>query len=211
MKRIAPILLALALASACNSTDPFLYRAFLMGNPNLDGSLKGDDGITYVFNELPDWSGAKRVVALLDVLKDLGDSTCQARLQSFSVPIFKQPVVVEGQMPDSLGTESIFVSDVWFSGGCLNMSNVINVKTDGSGKHLINLAYDKAQSSEDTLKFIVKHNYPEGYEDGCTVYEYVFYSSFPLSGLMPERDSTVLKISWEWNGSPASIAGKVKI
>lgn len=211
MKRIVPFLLTLALAAACNTTDSFQYRLFTMGYPKSDGSLLGDDGYKYVFNELPEWNGAKRVVAILDVMKDLGDSTFQATLQSFTTPLYKQPVVVEGEMPDSLGSHPILVSDIWYAGGCLNMSNVMYVRTDGNGKHIINLAFDKGKSTQDTLKFIVKHNYASGFEEGEVEYEYGFYSSFPITALMPKRDSTVIKVSWMWKEGESSTSGKVKI
>ena len=91
------------------------------------------------------------------------------------------------------------------------MYNVINVKTDGSGKHIINLAFDKTRSTADTLKFTLKHRDPVGLQDGDTVYEYGFYSSFPIRDFMPRRDSTVVQVCWTWKGDSSSAAGKVKI
>ena len=210
MRKFA-LMLALVLASACNSTDPFQYRVFTMGFPRTDGSLRGDDGYTYVFNDLPEWNGAKRVVAVLDVVKALGDSTLQANLQSFAVPLYKKPVVVEGEMPDSLGNEAIRLVDVWYAGGCLNMSNSIYVRADGTDKHGIDLAFDQAGSSKDTVKFVLKHRYLSGKEEGAVLTEYGFYSSFPISDLMPKADSTVIKVSWEWDGEAKGTSGKVRI
>ena len=211
MKKIIPLLLAFAIFSSCDELDPYLYRVFTMGNPQADGSLLGDDGVTYVFKDIPDWNDAKRVVAIMDVTKEVNEYRKEALLQSYTTPLSRKPVVVEGAMPDSLGTDPVMVSDAWYAGGYLNMSNVISVRSDGSGKHVINLAFDKGNSTPDTMLFYMKHNYVEGKDEVIPHNDYGFYSSFPLSGLMPERDSTVIKICWNWDGTDTAITGKVKI
>ncbi|MBR4810021.1 MAG: hypothetical protein IK031_07055 [Bacteroidales bacterium] len=212
MKRtIRLLLLAAALLTACNNPDPFQYRVFTMGFPNPDGSLFGDDGNTYFFEEKTDWNGAERVVAIFDVLKSVADSTYQARLQSYLVPLYKKPVVYKGELPDSLGAFPIRISDAWYGGRCINMYNVISVREDGAGLHRINLAFDEEASVADTLYFTLTHNFAEGAEETLALVDYGFYTSFNLDGLLPERDSIAIKIDWSWDGNSSSSAGKVKI
>lgn len=216
MKRLFLFLLAVAAFVSCLDQDPFLYRLVTFGYTGSDGSLVADDGMKYVFPAgVPDegWGDSRRVVAVIDVVEAVSDSIFNARLQQYVVPVFKDPVVLtDPEVPDSLGTGDVAVTSVWYSGGCLNMSNAIRI-ADGekAGSHVINLMADLRNPVQDTIKFELHHR---SELDGSPIEpasSYTFYSSFPVSSLMPKRDSVVLKVSWIWEGQPASVSGKVKI
>ncbi len=216
MKRLFIFLLAIAAAVSCIDKEPFLYRIVTFGYVGSDGSLLADDGIKYVFPAgIPDeaWSKAPRVVAVIDATEQIADSTYNARLQQYMVPLYKAPVVLtDPQVPDSLGTADIAVSSVWYSGGCLNMTNVIRaIDGEKAGNHVINLMADMRGDSQDTLRFEVHHRTVLEEAPTELSHDYSFYSSFPIASLMPKRDSAVLKVSWTWEGKPASVSGKVKI
>ncbi|MBO4476205.1 MAG: hypothetical protein J5737_05760 [Bacteroidales bacterium] len=215
MKRLFAFILALTAFSACIDQDPFLYRIVTFGFPQEDGSLLADDGIRYILNSTAtdfDWARLPRVIAVLDVTEAVSDSTYKARLQQYTTPVYKEPVVVsEGELPDTLGTDDILVSDVWYSGGCLNMMNVIELQQNDTGGHMISLVADCREESPDTLKFEIHHKSNQAYTPADMLSDYSFYSSFPVKSLMPKRDSVIIKVSWTWNGEPASASGKIKL
>lgn len=216
MKRLLTFLLALATLASCMDREPFLYRVVTFGFTRSDGSLIADDGIRYIFPSTvkgDDWGDGRRVVAVIDVSEAVSENTYKARLQQYTTPLFKDPVVLtDPEVPDTLGTEDIAVGDVWYAGGCLNMMNVIKlVEGEGNGNHVINLMADMRNPVEDTIKFEVHHRSELDSSPTDFTYDYSFYSSFPVSSLMPGRDSVVVKVSWTWDGAPASVSGKVKI
>ena len=215
MKRFLLIILAAAALASCTKPEPFLYRVIAFGYPQADMSLLADDGMKYIFPDAAadfDWSGAKRVFAVFDVTKSVSDSVYQATLNRYSVPLYKEPVLVDGpDKADSLGKADIKVSDIWYSGGCLNMINVIKVLASGEDKHTVNLVTRKKQLDKDTLRFELRHLPDPEPVEGDAVTDYTFYSTFPLGNVMPEGESIVLKVDWTWEGQARSFSGKVKI
>lgn len=213
MKRLILLLMAVAAAS-CIKTDPFLYRVITFGYPRENMDLLADDGVRYVFPKAEagfDWNGAKRVYAVIDVTKALSDSVYEARLDSYKIPLFKEPVVVDGpDQADALGTADIKVNDIWYSGGCLNMVNVIRVLASGDDKHTVNLVVKSKQIAGDTVRFEMRHLPDPPAGDGDSITDYTFYSSFPLKGVLEEGEH-IIKVSWNWEGAARSFSGKVKI
>lgn len=213
MKRLLPIILA-AVALSCTNPTPFLYRVVTFGNPQEDLSLLADDGRRYVFPNAAndfDWNGAKRVFAVFDVTKAVSDSVYEAILNNFSIPLFKAPMVVSGpDKADTLGTADINVSDIWYSGGCLNMINSIKVLASGEDKHTVNLVTYSKQLSRDTVNFEMRHLPDPPATAGDAISNYNFYSTFPLKDVLAEGEH-IIKVSWNWEGASRSFTGKVKI
>lgn len=213
MKRLLLIFLVAA-AVSCAKTDPILYRVITFGYPN-GRSLLADDGMLYRFPTAAstfNWKEAERVFAVFDVTRAVSDSVFEAKLINYSVPLYKEPAVVNGQEEaDALGTSGIKVADIWYSGGCLNMINVIKVVEGGKEQHFINLAKDSGQPDGDTLKLSLHHRPEPAPPDDDTLTDYTFYSSFPLKDILPGSGSTVIKVSWNWDGEDCSSGGAVKI
>ncbi len=213
MKRLIPFLLAVSALASCDMLDPFLYRVVTFGYPQSDNSFLGDDGYRYVFGSSGvDWQGLPRAVAVIDVSKEVSDTQREGKLVQFFTTMYKNPVVVTTpEIPDSLGNREINVSDVWYSGGCLNMYNVIRTPENGAGTHVVNLVVDKREPVTDTLRLLLRHRFDTSDPVSDVTRNYDFYSSFPLEKEMPERDSVVLKVSWTWDGKEYSTSGKVGI
>ncbi|MBR4826440.1 MAG: hypothetical protein IKZ91_00970 [Bacteroidales bacterium] len=213
MKRILPLVLLLLASAACLDDEPFLYRIILMGTPKANGTLLGDDGNTYSFPDATEfsWTKAPRLVTTLDVREKTGENEYSATMLEWKLPLYKNPVeLTSGEVPDSLGIDEISVADIWYAGGCLNMLNVIKVVL-GSGEHRVDLMLDSREPYNDTLHFEIKHNYKDRDLYGAGNTDYVFYSSFPITQYMPQKDSTVLEVKWRWDGQDGVKCGKVKI
>ncbi len=214
MKRLFTIAAALLLLAACTDFEPFLYQCAVMGYTRTANTIKGDDGCIYSFDfDMIEnsWDTGTRVFVLMDVTEAVSDSVFKATNASFIYPLYKDPIVLEaGEIPDTLGTDGILMSDGWYSGGCLNMANRINV-VEGVGYHRINLLVDKREEDSDTLRMQLFHRWVDAVESvTASASGYSFYSSFPIRQYLPEKDSVVLKISWTWDGEASSLEAKVK-
>jgi len=209
MKRIlVPFILAILATVSCESLDPFLYRVAMFGYPQSDGSFLADDGVKYVFSS-GEIESTPRAFAVLDVTKEFDDGSKEARLVQYSIPLYKEPVVVTSvEIPDTLGTSEVGVLDAFYSGGCLNMLNVISVRSEGGDNHHINLMVD-AREVSDTLRLVLKHRASWGTGDQHSHKDFRFYSSFPIESLLPEKDSVIVKLSWEWEEEAGSMVSKV--
>lgn len=212
MKRILSILLAAAALSACLDVEPFLYRCLTMGFVKADGTFRADDGRIYTFGDfMPDWNPGDRVLVVMDVKEAVNDSVYKASNMSYSYPLHKKPVVVTAgnAEPDTLGLEEICPSDLWYSGGYLNLSARIKI-IEEAGRDFVNLMVDKRKESSDTLSVILKHRSDYDTGGGAYFIEYPFYATFPIREYMPAKDSVVLKVSWFWNGKSDSVTAKVE-
>ena len=205
------IALAAALACSCNNdSEPFLYRASMMGFLMEDGSFQGDDGHTYIFSNVESgysWQDAERLMAVFDVSSELpGTNSYSARLLAYDFPLYKPAFVGETpEVVDSLGTDPILYEDGWYSGGCLNM---INTFTHGASdvRHTVSLLVKEFPTSSDTLKVRLMHNASEDYGDLA----FTFYTSFPISEYLPDTGSRVLEIEWLWDEELHTVCKTVK-
>ena len=54
IKKLLPLMLMLSVLVSCNmDTEPFLYRGYMMGFLQDDGTFKGDDGRSYEIYFVP--------------------------------------------------------------------------------------------------------------------------------------------------------------
>ena len=205
MKKFVPaVLLSLVLTIGCDELSPVLYRCYTMGYVQDDGALKADDGNVYVFSA-PEWTAGDRVYAVFDVISSLGDNHYKAQMLQCFTTLYKNPIVLDGKaVPDTLGTDGISIENVWLAGGCINMLNSVMDIQGAAGKHYVNLVADSAVTKGDTLRLRLyqRTDYPAEPLGEATPLR--FYSSFPVSDLIPEKEYFV-SLSWNWEGKDYNI------
>ena len=208
------LIFALAAVMACscnfNNSDPILYRASMMGFLQEDGSLKGDDGRTYVFTNLESgvsWKGAERLMAIFDVTAELvAGERYSARILAYDFPLYKPISFAETpEAADALGNDPIYYEDGWYSGGCLNMINTF-LHGNPDITHTVSLLVESLPTSSDTLAVSLKHDAKGDSGESA----FTFYSSFPISEYLPEGKSTVLTIKWLWDDEVHTVSKTIK-
>lgn len=208
MKRFIIIIAAVMLAAVCcKESNGMLYRTLVPGFMQDNGSMLADDGNTYLFNNptMPEaFLKAKRVVALMDVIDavDGQEKTFNAMMLEYALPVYKDPAECSTtEEIEALGKDPVNVTNIWYSGGCLNLQNVIMIGPDPEVKHTISLAMSPVTAESDTLHFTLCHDAAAdatlGDLDGLT--RYSFYSSFPIKDLLPETGSRVVELKWFWD------------
>jgi hypothetical protein len=196
---------AAALAAAsCQNDDTLAYNNMTMGNI-VDGKIVSDQGNTFNVVEQSlsgNYSESKRIMMLCDVLNETegGKDEYDIRLVSFANVLEKKAVTLEeAQEGDITVQDPIFIDQLWFSGGYINMMIRTHVKHGSNTKHLLNLVYSKNENGEYILNF--RHNaYGEvwtkenasnfGLSNGA-------YVSFPIADIIAE-DKAKLTIVWQW-------------
>lgn len=221
IKKLLPLMLVLSIFVSCDmDSEPFLYRGFMMGFLQEDGTFKGDDGRTYIFNNISagfDWKDAHRLFALFDVTEEMADGRYSANLLDYTFPLYKEPLKsTEVENPETIGPDPIDVEDAWFSGGCINMSNLFRYRADGEALHTVNLLVDLSKPVTDTLHLVVKHDAGSDRLDTdippAEYNLYQFYSSFPVASFFPEdKEAGVIEIKWTWEEGEKSMCNKVNL
>ena len=219
--KIRHLLLAAMLFALCGCKmdgDPILFRSALMGYLQEDGSFNGDDGRTYIFNNVSpndNLKGISRLMVLLDAKEKLEDGiTYYADLLEYEIPLYKEPFTgMTPELVDSLGTDPLHIDNIWFSGKCLNMMNTF-ISLDGNSKHSVDLLVKEFPMQSDTLKLMLMHNAGTDKvadtDDWSSGDSFSFYTSFPLENVMPEKGGFVLDLEWRWSGEVKNITHVIK-
>lgn len=221
IKKLLPLMLMLSVLVSCDmDTEPFLYRGYMMGFLQDDGTFKGDDGRTYVFSNIStgyDWQGATRLLALFDVTEEMSDGRYNSRLLECSVPLYKEPLKsTDLDISYKLNLDPVNVQDAWYSGGCINMYNSFRYRTDDKALHVVNLIVDLSRPVADTIHIRLRHDAGEDRLDPDAQpsdYDlFRFYSSFPVGSFFPEdKKEGVIEIKWLWEDGEKTLCNKVKL
>lgn len=169
-----------------------------------DGRLTSDQG--NIFNIVEQTCPGKvdtmhRVLVNCDILRQTEGTTNEYDIrlnQLFSV-LTKEAVTASSNPSDAtMGNDPIHLEDLWVSGGYINMSIIIPIKTGSVQKHLINLLFSDDETKDNTFKFTIRHNaYGEvlgaDNSDKMLVRQYV---SFPVSKLIGQ-DSAIIELHWK--------------
>ena len=231
MKKFAILLMVSVLAASCIKSEPFLCRSLVMGYFTGGGDLAVDGGLVFHIVKTQVNIEAKptdRVIALVDVMKQTGSSEKEydVKLLDYTLPICKEALVASEVTDwDAVGNDPVAPVERWCSGGHLNMRVLYFYKPSSKTVHTLNLVYDDAASTVDTLFFSLRHNaFGEtlGSDDVSEdeVAEDAVYASFPLAKYIPAgKDTVAVKISGTWyeaNGgwyseaaAPYSVVSKI--
>lgn len=207
MKKIVFAALAAITAAFCAVScidDPLIAgeQAFCTVR---DGKIYTDEGLTYNvvdWDSQAVWDTLKRVYIYCDVVKKVSDTEFDIHLLYFE-PMYLVPGVKLSECVDTLvGTDPIRFYQGWITGKESRYMNVRFTYMYYEKQHTVNMVYDDIASSEDTVKFQLRHNaYGETAES--TVGPYLTagqaFLSMPLDQYMPAgKDSVVVAVGYDW-------------
>ena len=189
-------------ATSCDKDNTLRYNNFTMGNI-VDGKFVSDQGHTFNVVEQT-CSGRldtlKRAIVLCDVLYQEEGGDYAVRLTNFQRVLAKSPVKSSETTDESILTQDpIILSDLWVSGGYINMRLTLPVKIDSNQPHIINLLFDDTDKTEGTYKFTLLHN--AGGEvlkndaSNNDMYLANAYVSFPITSIIPDEAAKIW-LSW---------------
>lgn len=202
-KTIFGIAAAIMALTSCAKDETLRYYNVTMGNV-VDGRFVSDQG--NIFNVTEQLCPEKidtmnRVLVNCDILRQTAGTTNEydVRLtQAFNV-LAKETVAASSNPSDeTLGNDPIHLENLWISGGYINMSIIIPVKTTGGRKHLINLVFSDDDIKDNTYRFTIRHNaYGEvlGLNNGDKMLVRQFVS-FPIAKLI-NKDSANIDLRWK--------------
>ena len=208
MKRLFSLtLLLLVLSAAGCKKDPVLYYNDISFVNATEGVYVSDAGVEYVIvenatdREIP---RNGRMIFACDILQKVRTGVFNVRLNGFSVPLVKDPVLSSGSPAD----DPVSIEGGWISGGYFNTLLGFYLDDASSVKHLINLEYTLPTESNDTLYLQLTHDalgeVPVNPADETDAYSYVrTYACFPLDGLLPSGTEVPVKVLWKWYDSAA--------
>lgn len=198
---IAATVLALGVVS-CKKDNTLYYNNMTMGNI-VNGRFVTDNGnILNVVEQNCEGKldTMKRAIVICDVLNETAgaEKEYDVRLNQLAPVLTKNPVAaIDATTGDIAVKDPIYIRDLWYSGGYLNMYIQVPIKQDSKVKHLINIVH--AVDEKGVYTFELRHNAfgelrndtdPKVYLGGCHV-------SFPILDVI-KKDSAKIKINWKW-------------
>lgn len=198
---IAAAAMALAAAS-CQKDDTLYYNNLTMGNI-VDGRFVSDQGNT--FNIVDQTCEGKldtmdRVITLCDVLNVTSgmEKEYDVRLRDYAPVLTKNAVKSEEAVSEEISvTDPIYIEQLWYSGGYINMLVKYPVDIKNQTKHLVNLVYSK--NEDGGYSFELRHNaFGEVREETeSTMFLAGGFVSFPIARLIG-KDKAKLIFKWKW-------------
>ena len=189
-------------AVSCQKDDTLYYDNLTMGNI-VDGRFVSDQGNT--FNIVDQTCEGKidtmdRVITLCDVLKATTgqEKEYDVRLRDYAHVLTKDAVKAEDAVSEEISvTDPIYIDQLWYSGGYINMLLKYPVDIKSQSKHLINLVYSIDEDGK--YNFELRHNaFGEVREETeSTMFLAGGYVSFPIARLIG-KESAKLVFSWKW-------------
>ena len=204
------IIAAVAALVSCKQDDTLQYNNVTMGNV-VNGTFTSDQG--NIFNVVEknctgNLESMDRAIIICDVLKKVEgtDNVYDIRLNHMAeVPTKAHVNKTTADADPVLSVEDpITFSNIWISGGYLNLYAVFETKSLGSiQKHHINLVLDEKESSAGKYVFILRHNSSgESFIHEATGIALVsdYAMSFPITDLIKENSAEItVKSKWYKN------------
>lgn len=191
----------LAFSTISCKKDSTLYNNLTMGNV-IDGRFVSDQG--NIFNIIEQTCGGridtmKRAIVVCDILNVTKGTANEydVRLNQLSKVLTKKPVHIDEAQGDIERRDPLNVSEVWYSGGYLNLCIQIPIKPGSKTRHLINLVYEK--NDDGSLAFDIRHNaFGDIMEGNSGAISFIgSYVSFPIKEII-DKDSDDIVITWKW-------------
>ena len=200
---ILGIAAAIMALTSCAKDDTLRYYNVTMGNV-IDGRFVSDQG--NIFNIVEQQCPEKidtmnRVLVNCDILRQTAGTTKEydVRLTQVFNVLSKETVAASSNPSnETLGNDPVHLEDVWISGGYINMSIIIPVKSTGERSHLINLVFSDDDIKDNTYRFTIRHNaYGEilGLNNDDKVLARCF-ASFPIAKLI-NQDAAKIDLRWK--------------
>lgn len=204
-RTITGIIAAMTLLTAvsCQKDDTLRYNNYTMGNI-VDGKFVSDQGNTFTVVEQNcpgKLDTMKRAIVLCDVLYQEADGSYAVRLNNMQKVLTKSPLMSSTTTDeDILKKDPLILSDMWISGGYINMKITIPVKVGSKTPHTLNLMLDDSAASEGKYTFSILHN-AEGEilsseSNNSNMVLANAFASFPMTSIIKEEEAEI-KINWK--------------
>ena len=201
---IAAGIIALA-AVSCSKDDTIRYNNATMGNI-VNGKFVSDQG--NIFNVVEQsckgkLDTMKRAFVVCDILRatEGAKGEYDVRVHQISTVLTKDIIRQSEITDDALTVKDPFVvSNIWISGGYLNLYIAIPVLTENGKQHTLNCVLDDTAVKEGEYSFQFRHNangevLKQGNENNDKMVIAGAYASFPIDEVIKE-DSARLKFNW---------------
>ena len=208
-KAISAAIAALLLVSCLNKGE-YLYTDTGMCTRIGADRLQTDSGAIYNIVENSSGSNfsetSKRVMISCDVQSAVPGTTNEynIRLIDFREALVDNPFTTSAVAIDTLGNDGVNVVQAWVSGGYLNSSLNITVKSYSDTDHDVRVLFDDVRSNSDTLYFQMRHNaHGESPENPDMSFNQLslagLYASFPINGILPVGGKyPIVHLEWDW-------------
>lgn len=192
----------LALVSvSCVKDDTLYYNNMTMGNI-VDGDFVSDQGNR--FNVVEQTCAGRvdtmqRAIMICDVMNvsEGKENAYDVRVKQLAEVLTKEPLATAEATGDATACDPIHLTELWYSGGYLNMYLQVPVNVNNKTRHLINLVYEIAEDG--AYIFELRHN---AFGDivsniGSNLRFGGNYVSFPIIEAIG-KDSAKIIVRWKW-------------
>ena len=222
-KSLVILFLMPLLLGSCGLLDgdfPLYYDMYGVGIVREDGMIYSNSGSTALTvaedNTDGKWTECKKIFYRCDLLTDkkaesdvvVYNQFFGIRLKSYIPVTIKASVDLADTTPEEIGSDGIMFYQDWGydpSSRTLDMAVNYSAKKESATAHDINLVFDRARSSKDSLFFHLRHNgHGEVYENEDMGVQDVeirtSYYSFDISQAIPQNpgEKTAVAIEWDW-------------
>lgn len=193
----------LALAS-CQKDDTLRYSNATMGNI-VNGQFTSDQG--NIFNIVEQncpgkLDTMKRAFTICDVLNAAeGENEYDVRL-NYIYPVLTKDAIPSSEITDMpiMKNDAILLSDIWISGGYVNLYLTIPVARTNGKTHTLNFVLDQNEKSDSTYTFLIRHDAAgEVLKENADNNDLILasaYASFPVSSIIKEENAQIC-IKWQ--------------
>lgn len=208
MKKINRIIIAMvagiAALASCQKDETLRYNNATMGNV-VNGQFISDQGNRFNVVEqicAGKLDTMKRAFIICDVLNAAeGNEEFDVRL-SYVSPVLTKDAVPSSEINDlsTLKNDPILLTDMWISGGYVNLYMTIPVARSSNKPHEITFVLDQKDQTEGLYTFLIRHNasgevLKENADNSGMVLAGA-YASFPVSSIIKE-DTAKIRIKWQ--------------
>lgn len=190
--------------TACSDDDDNVYiyhptkNYVSMGVVNDNKQIVTDKGNVLIPDESSverELTEGERVFLRCNILSKEGVDTFRVRVNKY-MQLLTKDFVRSSEIDDNeLGDNPINVERSWFGGGYLNLRVALKYNPSANTKHVVNLVYDEAASSTDTLRFTLCHNANGDTENTVTGQSHV---SFGIKDLVDNKSKVYVVLKWRW-------------
>ncbi len=200
-------------ASSCKKDNTLKYNNITMGNI-VDGTFISDQGNEFKVVEQTcpgKLDTMKRAFTICDVLANTSGDEYDVRM-NYIANVLVKDVMPSSEQTDaeSMANGPIILSQIWISGGYVNLFIKIPVFLDKKKQkvHKLTVIQDLAEQQEGTYRFRLRHDasgevFKDDYGHGDMVLAGA-YASFPVSGIIKEEAADMIL---EWNSYTITNAG----
>lgn len=166
-KHVVALIWAFSGLAACDDDDncrKIYYPAHSTGCISMgtvkDGEILTDKGNTLIIDETSvehELEEGKRVFISGEILDRESETRYLVKVNKYHQLLEKSYITMPSDT-DTLGHDAVNILRAWFGGECLNLQAEMYYNPSSGISHLLNLVYNDTLSTNDTLRFSLRHN-----------------------------------------------------